>query len=230
MTTPFLPLFCTTYTKLSYLCLPIARDFCPLFLFVATKTHKMKKFGFLIFILLFYCIPASSQKLAIKNNLVWDATLSPNLAVETALGKNTTLDLYAAANLWQFDGGNKKFQHILVQPEFRLWTCERFNGSFFGLHAHWATFITRGLDLPAGMLPALKENAYEGYLWGAGLSYGYQWILGKRWSFEATVGAGYARIHYKEKPCTRCATVREEGNKNYFGPTKFGLSFIYFFR
>ena len=80
-------------------------------------------------------VAISAQHVALKNNLLYDATTTPNLALEIGLGKKTTLDLYGGYNPFTF-GGNKRFKHWLVQPEFRYWTCERFNGTFWGLHLH----------------------------------------------------------------------------------------------
>ena len=72
----------------------------------------------------------------------------------------------------------------------------------------------------------LGHDRYDGKIYGAGISYGYQWILKKRWSMEATIGVGYAHIKYdKYEP-------GDDGRntKDYFGPTKIGLSFIYTFK
>ena len=64
-------------------------------------------------------------------------------------------------------------------------------------------------------------------IYGAGISYGYHWILKNRWSMEATIGAGYARLNYDKYACGKCGEKLGHNNKNYFGPTKIGLSIIY---
>ena len=183
----------------------------------------------LLTVLAALAIPASAQKIGLKNNLLWDATLSPNLALEIGMAPKATLDIYGALNLWTLKD-SKKFQHWYVQPEYRWWMCERFNGTFLGVHAHGGSFLTKNLDMPFDMFPTLKEHRYEGYFWGAGLSIGHQWILGKRWNFEASIGVGYARVHYDKFPCDDCGKKIKTGDKNYFGPTKATLSFMYFFR
>lgn len=171
----------------------------------------------------------SAQKVALKNNLVWDATLSPNLALEVGLGKKTTLDIYGAVNPFNFNN-DKRFKHWFAQPEFRLWTCERFNGSFFGIHAHGGSFLVKNLNMPFGMLDELQDHRYEGTMYGAGISYGYQWVLSKRWNLEATIGVGYVRFDYDVFECNDCTPKLETRHDNYFGPTKLGLSFVYFFK
>ena len=49
----------------------------------------------------------------------------------------------------------------------------------------------------------------------------------KRWSLEASIGLGYARILYDKYPCATCGTKLKDTSKNYLGPTKASLSLIY---
>lgn len=46
----------------------------------------MKKSIFFFFLL--FSLPVFSQRVAIKNNLVYDALLTPNLSLEFSLGEN----------------------------------------------------------------------------------------------------------------------------------------------
>lgn len=167
-----------------------------------------------------------AQKVAIKNNLLYDATVTPNLALEIAMSRKMTLEMAAGLNFFDFSD-NKKIKHFLVQPELRWWTCDVFNGHFFGLHGHGAKFNVGGWDIPVGRLDTFRDNRYQGYLFGGGLSYGYQWLLRPRWNLEASIGGGYARIHYEKYPCTTCGTKLDEGHTNYFGVTKAAVSLIY---
>lgn len=75
----------------------------------------------------------------------------------------------------------------------------------------------------------MKDHRYQGYFWGAGLSYGYQWLLGKHWNLEASIGAGFARINYDKFPCVECGARIAEGTHNYFGVTRATLSLVYIF-
>ena len=167
-----------------------------------------------------------AQKVAIKNNLLYDATVTPNLALEIAMSRKMTLEMAAGLNFFDFSN-NKKIKHFLVQPELRWWTCDVFNGHFFGLHGHVAQFNVGGWDIPVGRLDTFRNNRYQGYLYGGGLSYGYQWLLRPRWNLEASIGGGYARIHYEKYPCTTCGTKLDEGHTNYLGVTKAAVSLIY---
>ncbi|MCC8146813.1 MAG: DUF3575 domain-containing protein [Bacteroidales bacterium] len=186
----------------------------------------MKKEIFIL-ILLIFSATIHAQKVAVKNNLLYDATLTPNLGMEFDVGKKSTLDVNVGYNPFNFSN-NKKFKHWLAQPEYRYWTCESFNGMFFGLHAHGGQFNIAGLKLPFGILPKWENRRFEGYFYGGGVSFGYQWILSNRWNIEASLGVGYARIHYDEYECIECGPKSGSDVYNYFGPTKLTLSFIYF--
>ncbi|BEG99039.1 hypothetical protein BSYN_13040 [Bacteroides sedimenti] len=179
---------------------------------------------------LFYALTVSiaiySQNLTIKNNLLYDATTTPNLALEIGLGKKTTLDLYGGLNPFTYND-NKKLKHWLVQPELRFWNCERFNGLFFGIHAHGGQFNVGGIEFPFNIFPEVKEHRFEGYFYGGGVSVGNQWILNKHWNLEASIGGGYARTHYDKYVCPKCGPKVNSGNKNYWGVTKATLSLIY---
>ena len=77
--------------------------------------YKIKKrFLLAIIFLTVTSVTLFAQKVAIKNNLLYDATATPNLALEFALSKKTTLELGAGLNVFDFSD-NKKFKHLLVQ-------------------------------------------------------------------------------------------------------------------
>lgn len=193
-------------------------------------------------LMMLFALSAQAQKTAIKTNLFYWATTTPNLQVEFALSKKTTLELGAGINTFVLKkadgptiegvtlGRESKFKHWLIQPEYRYWTCEVFNGHFFGLHLHGAQFNVGGIDVPVGRLKTFKDHRYEGYLYGAGVSYGYQWVLNRRWNIELSLGGGFARVHFNEFPCTTCGSKLDEGDYTYWGVTKTALSIIYFLK
>ncbi|MCC8154112.1 MAG: DUF3575 domain-containing protein [Tannerellaceae bacterium] len=153
---------------------------------------------------------------------MYDATATFNLGIEQKLNRKWTLDISASYNPWTFHD-NKKWKHILVQPEARYWLCESFNGTFVGFHAHWAKYNVGSI----GFSDYMKEHRFQGWLVGAGVSIGHQWMLSNRFSLEASIGVGYAYMDYDTYPCDKCGTRISEDTKHYFGPTKASLSLIY---
>ena len=175
--------------------------------------------------------PATTPVWAAKSNLLYDVTTTMNLGVEFKIAEKWTLDVPISYNPWTFSH-NKKWKHILVQPESRWWACEAFSGHFFGVHAHYAFYnvgnVNIGLKFPFGVnLNNLKDYRYQGWLLGAGISYGYHWVLAPRWSLEASVGAGYAYLDYDRYECAKCGDKVGSQTKHYLGPTKAAISLIY---
>ena len=189
----------------------------------------MRKLLFLLLGLSAFIGKSDAQEVGLKTNLLYLASASPNLGVEIGLGQRTTLEISAGFNPFTFSH-DRKWKHWLVQPEFKWWTCERFNGHFLGVHMLGGGFDVGNLAFfPFSMWDSLKDNRYKGHAIGAGISYGYDWVLGRHWNLEAEIGMGYAhawfdRYHYPEHS-TKVAT----GTKEYWGLTKLAVSFGYLF-
>lgn len=188
----------------------------------------MKKIQLILIVLLACSVlpKVQAQKIGIKSNLLYDATTTFNLGVEFGLARKWTLDIPVNYNPWKFSDG-ARLRHWGIQPEIRYWFCERFRRTFVGLHGHYADFNVGGFPDWSFISKNMQENRYEGHLYGAGVSVGHAWILKKRWGIEATIGFGYARIVYDKYPCTECGSMIKSSNKDYFGPTKVGISLIY---
>ena len=95
---------------------------------------KLKFFIPLLLGLLFGFNNAKAQDVAIKTNLLYDATATVNLGVEVGLAPKWTLDLSGNLNAWNHDE-NTKWRHWMAQPEARYWFCDRFSRHFIGFHA-----------------------------------------------------------------------------------------------
>ena len=78
---------------------------------------------------------ASAQSVAIKTNLLYDATTSINFGIETRVAPRWSLDISGNYNPWNMPN-NAKLKHWMVQPEARYWFCEVLNGHFFAIHLH----------------------------------------------------------------------------------------------
>lgn len=175
---------------------------------------------------------ASAQSGALKTNLLYAGyTQTPNLALELGLGAKSSLDLSFGYNPWNLNGDygdNKKWVHLYIQPEYRWWTCERFNGHFFGAHALFTHFNVSeiGMSHFGGKLFE-KDYRYEGYGYGAGISYGYHWVWSKRWAMEFQVGVGAAWLDYDKLECDKCGGQQDHESKWYFGPTKASISLVF---
>ena len=173
-----------------------------------------------------------AQNVALKTNLLYDATATVNLGLEVPLAKKWSLDLSGNLNAWRVN--DRSWKHWMFQPEARYWFCDRFSGHFLGLHALGGQYNLGNLpglpDFLGTHFSALKDTRVQGWYAGAGVAYGYTWILGKHWSAEAEIGIGWAFTRYDRFPCAQCGNkIHVDKAHNYFGPTKAALSLIYVF-
>lgn len=195
---------------------------------------KRQSLLFLLVILLAsFAKKADAQTFAIKTNLAADAFLSPNIGAEVGLAPKWTLEAEGQVNFWTLSG-NKRWKHWAVQPEVRYWLCDRFSGHFFGLHAHGGQFNIGGIDNSLNFLGTdfskLSDSRFQGWFVGAGIAYGYDWIINKHWNFEAEIGIGYSYTRFDQFRCAGCGRrIRTDVPHNYFGITRVALNLVYLF-
>lgn len=185
---------------------------------------------FILLSLLLNGYECPAQKIAVKTNLFYGAyTSTPNIGLEIGLTPRTTLDMGGGYNWFipKSNTNNKKLVHWLASAEYRYWLCERFSGHFFGVHALGTQYNIAEHNLPLLFGDEAKLHRYEGWGAGAGISYGYQFIVGNRWSLEATIGVGYVRLHYDKFQYYACGGKVGTENRNYFGPTKAGITLVF---
>lgn len=182
-------------------------------------------------LLLLVCSTAQAQQTwSLKNNLLYDATLTPNLGFEGKVGKRSTLQLFYGLNPWKFSE-TKKLRHWSLMPEYRYWLSDKgpFVGWFIGVHALGGEFNVGGDVWPISLVKTLKENRYEGWFIGGGLTIGHAWRLSDHWNLEAALGVGYIRFKYDKYANEWCGPLLESKPYNYVGPTKLALNIAYVF-
>jgi hypothetical protein len=173
----------------------------------------------------------SRPKWALRTNLVYDiAAQTPNLGLEMGVGPRGTLLLAGGYNPWNANGSsndNKKLNHWLASLEYRYWLCERFNGHFFGLHVFGGQYNIAGYKVPLLNIGD-ESHRYDGYGYGAGIDYGYHWMLSKAFSIEFNVGVGVAQTQFDDYERANCGSCLEEkAKKTFLLPTKLGISLVY---
>lgn len=174
-----------------------------------------------------------AQKVAAKANLLSYMVLSPNLGVEIGLAPKWTMDVTGQLNAWTMSH-DRRWKHWAVQPEARYWLCDRFGGHFFGMHVHGGQYNIGGIDGKINFLGTdmrkLKDARYQGWFAGAGVAYGYAWILGVHWNLEAEVGFGYSYTRYDKYPCAKCGKkIENDKPHHYVGLTKAAINLVYLF-
>lgn len=183
----------------------------------------MKKI-LLILVLIAACTSgAYSQNIAVKTNgLGWAAAATMNAGIEVGVAPKWTIGLDGIYNPWTWSN-DKKSKAWGLQLEGRYWFCYKYTGHFVGLHTQYTSY-------DAGM----KKYNYDGWLTGAGISYGYALPVAKWCRVEFTLGAGYLHKSYDktDRIQNRDYDVVYRGHfkKNQFGLTKAGINVVFLLR
>ncbi len=193
-----------------------------------TYMIAMKKMLCAAMLLVLATLQAAAQGVALKTNALYWATTTPNIGLEVQTGRKHTAQIFYGLNPWAFSE-SKKVRHWLLQPEYRYWFCQSFNGWFVGAHLMGGQFNAGGVKLPVSILDDFEDRRYEGWFVGGGLTAGYQWPLSKHWNLETSIGLGYDYIKYDQFRCGECGEKTESGHANYWGVTKAAVSIMYMF-
>ena len=184
----------------------------------------------------------AQDRVAIKTNILHDATASINLGVEVGVAPKWTIQLSGSYNNWPVD--DIRIRHALVEPEVRWWTCERFNGFFVGTHLVGGSIAVGSLwdfSKYGSRFPNLKDYLLnDAFMLGGGAVLGYDLILGRHWNLEFELGLGYLYVtgdEYRMSTASDGTHYLPVGAKpvlkgsvfDYVGPTKVAVSIVYRF-
>ena len=163
-------------------------------------TKKMLRYAVVTFFFLLMTTETLAQKVTVSNNLLYDATLTPNLRVGVRLSPRWSLGLTGGYRPWPTsDEQSTKWKHLLVSPDLRYWVDSVNVHHFFGINPIYAHYNISGIKLPFNLYQLDKESRYQGDVGGLGVFYGYSWPLGRHWNIEALIGGivGYTKYdHY----------------------------------
>lgn len=158
---------------------------------------------------------ARAQRVSFKTNALYWGTLSPNAGVEFRLSRHFTLNLEGAVN--PFSVKDYQLHAANFTPEVRYWFSARPQaGHFVGLMGF------------GGIYSMKWDNTFHvGDALGAGVTYGYSFVLSRRWSLETTIGLGM--LHVREKKYAEGQPEPQEINntKTIPAPLKAGVTFTY---
>ncbi|MFI3263344.1 MAG: DUF3575 domain-containing protein [Rikenellaceae bacterium] len=188
----------------------------------------MKKY-LLILVVTLFSTKLSAQDFSLNVNAIPIIDGAINAGAAYAINDRYTIDLSGAVRPWA-RGEDNVNKYWGAKPELRYWTCQKFNGSFFGAFMTGSQYNVGGKDMPFGLFPDVKKYRYEGWSVGGGISYGYHFMLNDHWNLEASIGAGYNYYEYTQYECpVLCARVLKNGKYHYWGINTLSLSLVYLF-
>ena len=184
----------------------------------------MKKQGIILFMLLTAALwgaprRAAAQIFAVRANALAACGATLNAGAEAALTDNWSLEL---SGYWNpVNTASLSMNFHAVQLGGRYWFYESFVGHFLGQHL---TYVGYGLGS--------RTKRYKGHAYGLGVSYGYAWMLSKRWNIALEAGIGL----YHTRDTRRDPTVSDWEDEYIYhyrrwtlAPSKLELSFSYIF-
>lgn len=121
--------------------------------FAGTRLERRRLWGISIFLFL-SVLPSFGQKFAIRNNLLYDATLTPNLGIEFGIDSLWTVGVNAGLNAWDFNKRkNQKWRHLMVSPYTRHYFRAPFRRAFMGIHGVYIHYNVGNIKLPLDIFP-----------------------------------------------------------------------------
>ena len=206
----------------------------------------------LIALLLFFCVchDADAQRISLRTNLLYDATLSPNLGGEVHIDSTWSVGLNVGLNAWDIDKEtNKKWRHFLISPNVRWYHNHKRDTvaikgqsndtrstleydvitrrvNYLELDAIYSHFNVGNTRIPFGLYSAVKDRRLQGDLFALGGKYGYSWILSRDWRIEAEAGLAVGYAWFKEYECDHCGTFYGKGDRIFLLP-QLGVNIVY---
>ena len=187
---------------------------------------------------------ANAQTLALRNNLLYDATLTPNIGAELRIDSAWTAGVNIGLNAWDIDKSkNKKWRHFLIAPNIRryfghksdkpasssLWGIPADASrhiSYLELDAIYSHFNVGNTKIPFGLYKSIQDRRLQGDLFALGGKYGYSWILSRDWRLEAEAGIAIGYAWFKEYDCDHCGTFYGKGDRIFLLP-QLGINVVY---
>lgn len=164
--------------------------------------------------------------LALKTNLLYDAVLLPNLALEFSLPRRWSIEVEGHWSWWNTNTGKHLFHRVQVGgAEVRKWLgpLDRtpFSGHYVGVYGMGGNY-----DVRLGNIGHLGEYGS----WSVGLTYGFGLPVSRSFNFEFGVGLGYFGGEYKKytyDPDNDRYPWQSDHRRNYFGITKAKVSLVW---
>lgn len=179
----------------------------------------------------------AGQDVSIRNNLLYDATGTPNLGLEFQLGDHFSLGVNGGFKSWPrflfWDTDNVEntshWRHFLVAPEARFYFDEIFKGLFTGVDLLYTHYNVGNVKFPLGIYPEVRDHRLQGDFFGAGLFVGYAWRMGPHWRIEALAGMHVGYVKADKFECDHCG-ARVGTKEGVALVPKLGLNVAYNFK
>ncbi|MGL4994139.1 MAG: DUF3575 domain-containing protein [Bacteroidales bacterium] len=167
-----------------------------------------------------------AQRFAVKSNALLWATLSPNFGAELVVSDKYSIDVSMAFN--PFTIKDYKANFVEFQPKVKYWFGRPLSEHFVGITGLYGVNSFHRKQRESGVL--VSKDVLHGDVLGGGFSYGYNFVLSRRWNLELSAGVGviYSRqFSYDALENSSRPPESEMCRKWSIAPIDLGVSFIY---
>ena len=160
---------------------------------------------------------------ALKSNLLYDALLVPNLALEASIGSGWTLGAGGMLAWWSKDAKHRYWRIYGGDLEIRkyfgtLSKSKPLQGHHLGIYGDFLTY-----DFEFGAKGYQSKATYA-----AGIKYGYSHPIANRLNLDFALGIGYLHSNYKTYvPRDGCYVYQETKKQKWLGPTQAEISLVW---
>ena len=182
---------------------------------------------------------ATAQTVALRTNLLYDATLSAGLGAEVRLDSTWSAGLNLGLNAWDINKDtNKKWRHVLIEPNVRKYFGDKkvtlshgedslsYHPRYLEMDLIYSHFNVGNVKFPFGMYKSVRDRRLQGDLLALGGKYGYSWILSRDWRVEAEAGIAIGYAWFKEYDCDHCGTYYGKDDRIFLLP-QLGINVVY---
>lgn len=166
---------------------------------------------------------------ALKNNLLYDATLTPNLQLEFRLDGHWTLQAGVGFNPFPLrDEVIPKWRHLSAELAPRYWFCEAFARDFVSLNIAYAHYNVAGGKYPIGWLyKDVLTNRLQGDAVMLGASYGWTWNVARHFNIELEGGIEGGLAWYDRYECVHCGKLKAAREHRWFALPRLGVNIVW---
>lgn len=167
--------------------------------------------------------PPAASYFALKSNLLYDALLVPNLALEASIGSGWTLAAGGMLAWWSKDAKHRYWRIYGGDLEIRkyfgtLSKSKPLQGHHLGIYGDFLTY-----DFEFGAKGYQSKATYA-----AGIKYGYSHPIANRLNLDFALGIGYLHSNYKTYvPRDGCYVYQETKKRKWLGPTQAEISLVW---
>lgn len=169
----------------------------------------------------------AQENFAVRNNLIYDISGTPNLGVDVRVSQHWTLGLTAGYRPWPLDDKTtRKWRHLLVAPELRYWNDSTFHRSYWGMNLIYSHYNVGNVTFPFSLYQTVRDHRVQGDLAAIGAFYGRSWRLNRYFRLEGELGLGVGYTWAKRYDCAHCGEYQGRENKPFLIP-KLTLNVVY---